>query len=168
MGYEGEPTNPLGADQFIGLVTDEDIRFLDQDVKEIVQQLKRSLNPTQDIKTFNHRLDAKIISVSVDGGNQQLFKEIPAIGMSLIRVSSSSEELKRIPDSFLHIVRTRNLAPVLDESDQEVAQKREDELNQLFETKEAQRFFNVTGIDLLTWEQAFGETPKPLLGLYAM
>lgn len=71
MGYEGEPTNPLGADQFIELVTDEDIRFLDKDVKKVVERLKCSLDPMRDIKTFNHRLGTKIISVSVDGGNQQ-------------------------------------------------------------------------------------------------
>ena len=40
--------------------------------------------------------------------------------MHLIRVSSGSEELKKVPDSFLHIVRTRNLVPVLDEDTEEV------------------------------------------------
>lgn len=146
LGYEGEPTNPLGADQFIGLVTDEDIRFLDKDIKEIVERLKCSLDPARDIRTFSYRLDAKIISVSVDGGNQPLFNEIPAIGMSLIRVSSSSEELKRTPEAFLHIVRTRNLVPVLDESDERVIEKRKAELNSLFQSGPVQKFFDATGI----------------------
>ena len=78
MPYEGEPTNPLGADEFIALVTNEDIRFLKEDVKNIIERLRRCLDPTRDIKTFGHRLDANIVSVSVDGGNQPLFEEVPA------------------------------------------------------------------------------------------
>ena len=79
MPYEGEPTNPLGADEFIKLVSDEDIRFLKEDVKNIIERLRQCLDPTQDIKTFAHRLDAKIVSVSVDGGNQPLFEEVPGL-----------------------------------------------------------------------------------------
>ncbi len=165
MPYEGEPTNPLGADEFIRLVTDEDIRFLKEDVRNIIERLRCCLDPARDIKTFGHRLDAKIVSVSVDGGNQPLFEEVPAIGMHLIRVSSGSQELKKVPDSFLHIVRTRNLVPVLDEDVEEVRQKREAELKQLFEAETIQRFFDLTGIEHSDIGTSFQRNPLAFVGI---
>ncbi len=165
MPYEGEPTNPLGADEFIALVTDEDIRFLREDVRNLVEQLKRCLDPSRDIKTFGHRPSAKIVSVSVDGGNQPLFEEVPAIGMHLIRVSSGSEELKNVPDSMLHIVRTRNLVPVLDEDREEVNKKREAELSRLFESETIQKFFDVTGIEPSDLGTSFQRNPLAFVGI---
>lgn len=165
MPYDGEPTNPLGADEFIRLVTSEDIRFLKEDVKNIIEQLRLCLDPARDIKTFGHRLDAKIVSVSVDGGNQPLFEEVPAIGMHLIRVSSGSEELKNIPDSFLHIVRTRNLVPVLYEDQEEVHKKREAELKQLFQSATIKRFLELTSIEPSDIGTSFQRNPQAFVGI---
>jgi len=120
MGYKGEGTNPLGVDAFIAMITEEDKEFLRVKVREIVEYLVASLDPQKDIKTFTHKLNAKIISVSVDGGNQPLFADMPAIGMELLRVSSSSNELKKIPEDMYYIVRYRNLMPVLDEKEIEL------------------------------------------------
>ena len=47
MPYEGEPTNPLGADEFIQLVTDEDIRFLKEDIRNIIDRWGAAWTPPE-------------------------------------------------------------------------------------------------------------------------
>ncbi len=114
LSYTGEPNNFAGGDKFLELVNDEDIDILRNAVPKQREELKASLK-RGDIKVYNHRVTSKVISVTVDGGNQPVFPEIPAIGMGLIRVSSSSDNLKKIPTDFEHIVRYRNLTPLFKE-----------------------------------------------------
>jgi hypothetical protein len=165
MGYEGERSNPLGADTFIEMITEEDREFLRERVKDIIDELVESLDPYEDIKTFTHKLNAKIISVSVDGGNQPLFGDMPAIGMELLRVSSSSNELKKAPEDMYYIVRYRNLMPVLDEEDDKLNKRIEAELQAFFDNEVIKRFSDLTGVTRDDIGLSYKRNPQAFVGM---
>lgn len=165
MGYKGEGTNPLGTDAFIAMITEEDKEFLRDKVREIIEYLVASLDPQKDIKTFTHKLNAKIISVSVDGGNQPLFADMPAIGMELLRVSSSSNELKKVPEDMYYIVSYRNLMPVLDEDETELNARVEAELQAFFSHDVIKRFSALTGITQGDIGFSYKKNPRTFVGM---
>lgn len=164
MGYANEPSNMAGGDKFLAQITEEDLRVLREDIPKLIEELKSSLHPNA-IKIYNHQVTSKVISVTVDGGSQPVFPEIPSIGMGLIRVSSASDNLKKLPNEFEHIVRFRNLAPVFREDKDTLAKKRQAEMNALWETPRLQKFSQWTGITLEDIGTSFLNNPQAFMGI---
>ncbi len=164
MSYTNEPSNFAGGDKFLKLVNEEDLNILQYSVPKLIDELKSSLKQ-EDIKVYNHRVTSKVISVTVDGGNQPVFPEIPAIGMGLIRVSSSSDNLKKLPTDFEHIVRYRNLTPLFKEDEATLAKKRQAEMDALWNDAKLQWFSKKTGITLQDIGSSYLHNPEAFMGI---
>ena len=164
MAYTGEPSNFAGGDKFLEQITAEDLQVLREEVPKLIQKLKTSLQPN-DIKVYNHSVASKVISITVDGGNEPVFPEIPAIGMGLLRVSSSSDNLKKLPNDFYHVVRYRNLSPLFEEDDAELAEKRIAEMESLWNDPRVQKFSKMTGIEFDDLGTSFQKSPDSFMGI---
>ncbi len=164
MPYDGERANFAGGDKFIAQIEEEDLHVLREAVPRLIDDLKQSLR-SDDIKVYNHRVTSKVISITVDGGSQPVFPEIPAIGMGLIRVSSSSDNLKTLPKEFYHIVRYRNLTPLFKESEAQLEKKRQDEMDRLWCEPRLKWFSKLTGITLNDIGTSYRGNPESFIGI---
>lgn len=164
MSYSGEPSNFAGGDKFLEQLNSEDLEVLRDQIPKLINELKSSLNQ-DDIKVYNHRVTTKVISITVDGGSQPVFAEIPAIGMGLIRVSSSSDNLKKLPKEFYHIVRFRNLTPLFREDDMQLEKKRQEEMDRLWSNDQIQYFSKLTGITLQDLGKSYLQNPESFMGI---
>ena len=113
MGYNGEISNPLGTDNFLQLFDKSDIDETCQIINDIYNKLIDELKEDSIKKFTKYNNSHKLITVSVDGGNQEIFKNFKEISSSIIIVNSKSDDLKETIEPFRLALQYRNFFPKL-------------------------------------------------------
>jgi hypothetical protein len=113
MPFEGEPSRMTGTGDFVRLLDDGDFRHIRETVVPFVTELLNELQEHQ-VRTVPERVDARVIAIAVDAGNQVAFEAIPEMAVGLIRVSASSRDIKpdHLPSDYPYMLRGRELFPV--------------------------------------------------------
>jgi hypothetical protein len=113
MPFEGEPSRMTGAQDFVRLLDESDYNHIRGTIVPFVEELLSEL-PERDIRTVPERVDARVIAIAVDAGNQEAFAAIPEMAVGLIRVSASSRDIRadRLPPDYAYALRGRELFPV--------------------------------------------------------
>jgi hypothetical protein len=102
-----------GTGDFLRLLDETDFRHIRETVVPFVKDLLTELQEHQ-IRTVPERVDARVIAIAVDAGNQVAFEAIPEMAVGLIRISASSRDIKadRLPKDYPYMLRGRELFPV--------------------------------------------------------
>src|SRR5438132_5614623 len=98
MPFEGEPSRITGTGDFVRLLDDGDFKHIRETVVPFVRELLNELKE-HEVRTVPERVDARVIAIAVDAGNQVAFEAIPEMAIGLIRISASSRDIKsdRLP-----------------------------------------------------------------------
>lgn len=113
MGYNGEISNPLGTDNFLQLFDKSDIDDTCQIINDIYNKLIDELKEDSIKKFAKYNNSHKLITVSVDGGNQEIFRNFKEISSSIIIVNSKSDDLKETIKPFRLALQYKNFFPKL-------------------------------------------------------
>lgn len=93
MSYINEKSNPFGSNKFIELINNEIDVF--RQIPEIVDKLENLLDNEVDVKYVGAcDSDTRLISVSIDGGSQEIFSYLKGLSCGIIRASASSPDFE--------------------------------------------------------------------------
>lgn len=151
MGYDRESSNPFGFDRIMELLKEYPKAV--QDARGVFEKLKSELDIENSVKNFtSYDTGRKLITVSVDGGNQEIFPLIKEISSSIIRVSSYSEDLTVPLPVFETVIYNRIFLQKMKdfigkESDESIiTQTIEETLDNILEYDICKNFTDKTGI----------------------
>ncbi len=155
MGYNGEKSNPLGADNFLQLFNQSDTKETCDIINDICNNLAKELDKNS-IKRFTkyNGSNNKLITVSVDGGNQEIFRNFKEISSSIIIVNSKSDDLKETLEPFRLALQYKNFFPKLysflnkNNQDKELQQTNAEKYKNVFQNDYIKVFMEKTNITL--------------------
>lgn len=135
-----------GASAFLSLLDESDYAHIRETIVPFVNGLLNEL-PDHGIRTVPERVDARVIAIAVDAGNQEAFAAIPEMAVGLVRVSASSRDIRadRLPADYSYVLRGRELFPV-PPSRSTGNQMAANYLTQIWAEPIVQEFCNATGI----------------------
>lgn len=149
MPYPDQISNPLGADSFLGHLSEKDFELLEQ-VSKLVEKLVASLDEASVRNVRSPLSSRRLISVAVDGGNQLIFPQFREISMGMIRVSAFSPDLKDQPETTTHVIKNFDLFDILKaetaQSSSSMTAKRSKYIENFFQNSPMKEFSAVTGI----------------------
>lgn len=148
MPYPNQISNPLGANEFLGHLSEKDFELLKR-VSELIEKLVATLDE-KSVKAVKTPLSSRrLISVAVDGGNQLIFPEFREISMGMIRVSAFSPDFKDQLDTTTHVIKNFDLFDILKaetDSKDTMTSKRIKYMQDFFGNHHMKEFSAITGI----------------------
>lgn len=104
MGYQGEFNSIFGSEEFEKKLTEEDFNYYRDELPKMVEEMAKHLSPS-DIHKVNPAINYKLVTVSVDAGQNEIFPNLEDFSMGVLRVSSSSDDIKTGIPHFIHLIR---------------------------------------------------------------
>ncbi len=154
MAHLGQSSNPLGVEDFLAQIGDEDYQLFSR-IGELVKKLVDALDMSE-MKYPKHRSGRRLISVAVDGGSQLLFPYFRELSMGVIRVSAYGDDFQEQPKPISKVIKNYEIFDVLGNSEDSrtrLQERRREFIRSLMQEDYMREFSKATGIN----ENDFGE-----------